>query len=173
MTYIPGSGSGTAYTVYKLVKEYNLSNQVLSDVLAWDGESNDFCHILCNMAPLGAGGSIYAGLNSDITAANYSNSVMYNAGNVTTGASSASAGFFVATSPASAAVSQAAITDLFLRMTFGRRKSFTQTGHASSVQSFAGTWSNTTSPVTSILFHSGGVAVTGNIRIFRLATVTI
>ena len=156
---------------YELVKEYNLTNQILDDTIAWDGEADDICHFISNFGPIGTQAVVSACPNGDV-GANYAQQLVYASGTVASGQSTTVNGMYLG----GGGLSMFAKGDIALKMGKGRRKSNMIYGYYSPSQVGAvctNSWSNTASAVTSLKIHSGGVAVTGSLYLYRLARTAL
>lgn len=156
---------------YELVKEYKLSAQVLSDVIPWDGETDDICRIIADFGTANPGW-LFCSPNSDVAAASYANQSINGSGaTASASASAAYAGLTVGY----AGTDWQTITDMYLKVGQGGRKSsmIGGSGSGQTAQACTSTWLNTAAKVTNLLLHTNGVAISGHIRVYRLARTSL
>ena len=148
---------------YELVKEYNLNNQILSDTIPWDGETDDTAFIVVQSSAVA--GYIYISPNGDIATANFPYSQSYNSGTTPAAFTGTGPGFTVAPG----GHGQITTTNIGLRVNGHKRSCTYVSGHSDSAQTTVSQWTNTTSKVTSLKVHTNGIATTSRIRIYKLA----
>jgi hypothetical protein len=156
---------------YELVKEYNLNNETLSDTFDWDGEADPEMIVITSLGSSTGVAELKIRPNND-SGNNYGYGGYGQDGNTLTASNGSGLNAFV--TGTTGTVKFYSKFELYLKndgkSRVGRRSDihYDSTNTDSNLGAYSFWWNNTTDDVTTVNF-STAIAVSGNIRVYKLA----